>query len=252
MITGNTKILEYDEFFVKEYNYLLGFTRSIDVKHDYENLLHDVYLKCRNRIAVSGYSGNTYMNFVRVSIQNTYKTFYRDKKPTIDIERPEVNNCVEEKLLDEQEYEDYKQTYNLEMSYINTYIYAYVNRYYDKKQEFIFKTYTILKHKQLNYKQLSIATGYSLDYVSKIVRKIKKDLRKHLWYYIENGEDKMDTKLLLERVATILATDLNKNIGNYKQAYIDVFHKSWTGCSCNMRVMRQQLLDWYNNNKDKS
>lgn len=245
------KVREFNRFFTKEYKYLRGFAKSIDIRNDYESLLHDCYLKCLTRIAVSGYSGSTYLNFVRVTITNSYKTAYRDKKHTQDIETPEISNEVEEQLQSEQQYQDYLQAFNLDVSYINTYIYAYVNRYYDLKHEYIFKTYTILKHKQLTYKQLSTATGFTLDYVSKIVRRIKKDLQKHLWYYIQNGEELMDKKLLVEKVGVVIQTDFNRNLGNYKDVYIEVFGHPWTGCSCNMRVMRQQLIDWYNQNKDK-
>jgi len=187
-MTGATIVQMYDDFFVKNYQYLLGFTKSIDVKNDYENLLQDVFIVCRTRIMKSGFTGNTFLNYVRVTIMNRYKTSYRDKRYSIDIEDP--NHCeeIEDILLSEHDYQQQCKDYDNEMVFLNTMAFEYVNRFFNEKENMVFRTYYVLKHKHLNYKQLSLATGYSQATVSNVIKTIKKDLRANLLTYINTGE----------------------------------------------------------------
>jgi len=187
-MTGITKIEEFNNFFVNEYKYLLGFSKSIDPRNDYESLLHNCYLKIYQRIALSGYSGSTYLNFMRCTIMNTFKTNYRDKKHTIDAEDLHVVNEVEDYLRDQEDYLDQQKENDEKNQIINTYVYEYVQKYYSPQENMVFKTYFVLKHKHLNYKQLSQATGLSMNAVSIIIKKIKKDLKANLKNYMLNGE----------------------------------------------------------------
>jgi len=245
----NIKVKEFDEFFVKEYKYLKGFAKSINVKNDYENLLHDVYIKCRGRIALSGYSGQTYMNFIRVSIMNTYKTNFRDTKYTIDFNNYDYSSEIEEKLQSDNKYEELRLQYDNDIIFINTLAYEYVDRYFTEKENAIFKTYYLLKHKQLNYKQLAEATNYSITSVSNTIKKIKKSLKENLLCYINTGLNKMELEDKLKKVEEILKKDLRHNLGEYKQIYLLVFGKGWSGCSCQLNNLRQSLVTWYDKNK---
>ena len=175
-MTGDT-VLQFNNFFIQNYNYLLGFSRSIDVKNDYEDLLHNCYLKCHRRIALSGYSGTSFLNFIRITIINTYKTNYRDKKHTVDFEGQNYNSMVEDILLNDFENELSRKQYINDVQFINTMIYEYVNKYFNEKENMIFKTYFLLKYKHLNYKQLADATGYSITSVSNTIKNIKKELK---------------------------------------------------------------------------
>jgi len=263
-MTGQTKTQEFNQFFISNYDMLLGFAKSINVKNDYESLLHDCYIKCHKRIDLSGYSGNTYLNFMRVTITNTYKTAYRDRKPMVAISThgedsvlsggdnrlQSWNAKAEAKLLDDYEYELYRQEYDREMSFYNTMVYAYVNKYFDARDNMIFKTYYVLKSKHLNYKQLAAATNLSMTSVSNCIKHIKKSLRNNLMCYLNTGMNKMELQALLNKVQAILLTDPRQNKQNYRETYQQVFEKPWNGCSCNTEPMRQALRAWYDKNKD--
>lgn len=250
MITGDTKIKEFDNFFVNNYKFLLNFTKSIDTRNDYESLLHDCYLKCHTRISISGYSGSTYLNYMRCTIMNTYKTSYRNRKYTVDIEHPDYQEVVEERLLEDFEYHEQRKDYDNEMSFLNTMAFEYVNKYFSPRDNMIFKTYYVLKHRHLNYKQLAIATNLSQTSVSNCVKNVKKSLKENLVCYINTGYNVMELKELLLKVEAILKTDHRANKRNYMELYLKIYNKNWTGCGCNTAPLHQALKSWYDKNKE--
>jgi RNA polymerase sigma factor (sigma-70 family) len=186
---NDEKVIEFNEFFIKEYQYLMGFSKSINPQSDYESLLHDCYLRCRDRIEINGYEGTNYMNFMRVTIMNTFKSNYRNlkKRQIIDIENQNYYNTIEDILLQKEEQQEQEIEAIHQNEYLTTMIYEYVDNFYNQKENYIFKTYFILKHRHLNYKQLAQATGYSITSVSNVIKRIKKDLRKNIYSYIITG-----------------------------------------------------------------
>jgi len=184
------KTKEFDEFFKENYKYLNEFSKSINPKNDYKSLVHDVYLRTRTRINEHGYDGHDYLNFTRVALMNLFKSNYRSekKKTMINIENEDYYQTIEQILLqkeEQNEQENDRQNLNV---YLTTMVYDYIDHYYNQKEVFIFRTYYLLKHKHLNYKQLAEATGYSITSVSNIIKKMKKDLRQNLKSYILNGQ----------------------------------------------------------------
>lgn len=250
-MSGNTKtVKEFDKFFSQNYKYLLGFTKSIDVRNDYESMLHDCYLKCRTRLALSGFSGHNYLNYTRVTIINTYKTSYRDMKRTIDYTSVEHENEIEDALQQNFEYDEANKQYDYEMVYLNTLAYEYVNKYFNPKENAIFRTYYLLKHKKLNYKQLALATHYSQNTVSNTIKRIKKDLKINLMCYINTGLNKMELADKIKLAEDTLAKPFQKNLGLYKQTYITVFGKPFkSSCNCQIPRIRTDLQTWVANNK---
>lgn len=248
-MTGNTQLHEFNTFFASNYDFLLGFAKSINTKSDYESLLHNSYLKCAKRVDLSGYSGSTYLNFVRVVITNTYKTNYRDTRHTIDADHPDYQEEIETVLAEEHEYQEQKRLREQEMSYINTQAFDYVDKYFSPRDNMIFKTYYVLKHKHLNYKQLAEATGYSITSVSNTIKKIKKQLRVNLLTYINTGYNNMELQDLIKKVEALIPSSVESNVQNYRETYFQVFGKHWSGCSCNKSTMREALRTWLNKTK---
>lgn len=243
----NNDVIEYDKFFTENYKYLLGFSKSINPNADWESLTHDVYLKCRKRIYLSGFTGSNYLNFTRVSLINTYKTNYRDKKHNVDLHEKTYLVSIENKLINEDEQQKQEIDRDYRVQIINTHAYDYVDKYYGQKQNMIFKTYYVLKHRHLNYKQLAKATGYSITSVSNCIKEIKKDLKANLNCYINTGLRIMELELLLKKIEEILKTDVRQNKQNYMELYLEVFGKHFSGCSCNLANLRENLKTYYNN-----
>jgi DNA-directed RNA polymerase specialized sigma24 family protein len=245
---NNEQVKQFDEFFVKNYNYLLSFTKSIDCKSDFENLLHTVYLKCRANIEEKGYIGNEYMNFTRVALMNTYKSQYRSQKnkTIIDIEDPNYNTIIEETLLTKSEQVQQEELLERELSYIINGIYEYLEIYFNKKEVFIFKTYFLLKHKHLNYKQLSDATGYSMTSVSNIIKRIKKELRQNLAIYLKTGNNMAE---LLRQLEILFCKSPTTYWREYLEIYKKIYGTNFQGCKCKSEKIRTVLREWYNQNK---
>lgn len=244
------KVKEFDKFFVDNYRYLLGFTRSIDVKNDYQNLLHDCYLKCKTRLLLSGFSGNSYMNYTRVTIMNQYKTNYRDCKRTIDFHNEDYEEEIEDNLQLKEDFEQQSRQHDYEMVFLNTMIYDYVNKYFTPKENMIFRTYYVLKHKHINYKMLAEVTHYSQTSVSNVVKKIKKELRTNLMCYINSGMNVMELKDKIKLAEDTLAKPFQKNLGLYKQTYITLYGKPFhTSCNCQISKIVKQIQEWLSKNK---
>jgi len=182
------KSKEFDKFFETEYDYLLSFAKSIDPKAPYEDLLHDCYGKIKDRIVANGFTGDTFLNFTRVTLMNTYKSNYRllQKRPQVPYHDLNFKYKIENTLQTEREQIEQEEQRQNSIEYLNTMIYCYIDEKYNEKERFVFKTYYLLKPKKLNYRTLAEATGYSITTVSNIIKKMKKDLRQNLIPYI-NG-----------------------------------------------------------------
>ena len=183
------KVREFDEFFVKEYDYLVQFSRSIDPQSQYEDLLHDCYLRCKDRITVNGYSGLTFMNFMRVTIMNTYKSNYRlqQKRPQIHFDNENYYATIETNLQIKRDQEQQEMEYQSQVSFINTMLYGYIDENFDERDRFVFKTYFLLRNKKMNYKTLAEVSGFSITTVSNIIKRMKQDIKMNLENYI-NGQ----------------------------------------------------------------
>lgn len=182
------KVKEFDQFFIQQYDYLKLFSKSINPQADYEGLLHDVYVKCKDRITIAGFTGQTFLNFTRVALMNTYKSNYRlrQKRQQIDICDENYYGFIEENLQQKLEQEEQDQELQNTISYVNTMVYSYIDENYNEKDKFIFKTYFLLKPKKINYRQLSEATGFSITAVNNTIKRMKVDIRTNLEQYI-NG-----------------------------------------------------------------
>jgi RNA polymerase sigma factor (sigma-70 family) len=245
---NENKVKLFDEFYVENYKYLLGFSKSINPKADYESLTHDVYLRARTRIEENGYSGETFMNFIRVALMNLYKSQYRNEKNKIiiDIDDEDYYQCIEESLSIKEEQEEQEREKQHQTEYITAMIYEYLDKYYSQKDIFVFKTYYQLRHRYLNYKQLAIACDMSITSVSNKIKTIKKDLKRNLVSYIYGGI-KMDELLL--QVEKLLEKNVSQYFQEYDMMHRKIFGSDWKGCRCKSSKLHDKLKEWYINNK---
>lgn len=239
----------FDRFFCKEYNYLKGFTKSINPQHHYADTLHDCYLRARNRIAENGFTGTTYLNYFRVTLMNYFKSQYRNKKQhqLIDIENPDYMGLTEQILAMKEEQEEQQKELDITNIYLTSNVYEFLNKYASAKEQFIFRSYFLLHKHHINYKELSRITGYSITSVSNIIKRLKKDLRRSIKCYIINGIS-MD-ELLLE-VENQLKEPINAgNEEKYKALYKKIWGQDYRGCSCKRQKLANEIINWYNQNR---
>jgi len=243
------KIREFDQFYSNNYRYLLGFSKSINPQADYESLTHDLYIRARNRIEVNGFSGDTFLNYTRVGLMNLYKSNYRsDKKhQLIDIENPDYYGCVEEHLQMKEYQEEQQDELNNLNTYLTSNVYEYLDKYTTPKEQYIFKTYYLLSHHHINYKELSRITGYSITSVSNIIKRLKKQLRVSLSLYIREG---INMEELLEQTRLQLLEPINAgNWEKYKALYKKIYGSDYRKCECKRQNLMNEIINWYNQNK---
>ena len=242
---------EFDDFFVKNYNYLLGFSKSINPKADYESLLQDCYIKCVNRIEVNGYTGSSFLNYTRVVIMNQYKSNYRNKKHImLTLDEPIVESETECLLQLNEINEEQQKERDKWAGYVNTYIYDYVEKYYSPKEIFIFKTYFKLRNKKINYEELSDLTGYSVSTVSNIIKRIKKDIKFNINIYIKTNMNADELTSLIDELGTLLKKDITSNWDEYMSMYQRINGTKWNGCKCKSFTLKKSLEKYYNENKN--
>ena len=245
----NPQVQEFDQFFKSNYKYLCGFSRSIDVKNDYESLLHDSYLRCRDRIAKNGYQGKDYLNYTMVTIMNLYKTQYTQSRnyQKIEFENPDYQSNIEYQLQLKESQEQQEQELYYRAIFLNTMVFEYLDRYCTPREIFIFKTYFLLKHKRLNYEQLSQATNLSVKTVSTTIKKVKKELQRNIISYINTG---MSMEELITSVETLLKTrSITRNWQEFVDMYFRITGQRWVGCKCKAQKLYDWLNDWVKNNK---
>lgn len=250
MVTGHTKEIQaFNQFFENNYRYLRNFCKSIDPKHHYEDTLHQCYLKAHDKIDKCGYDGDDFLNYFRVIIMNTFKGNYTQEKKYsfIDIEDPNFIPYIDNILLYNEDQEDQETELHHRNIYINSVIFEFLDKYCTQKEVFIFKSYFLLHHKKLTYKKLAEITGYSLNSVANIIKRIKKQLRKDLVSYINTG---LTMEELINEVKILLDTKL---IGRDWNAYCDMYKKitgnRWTACKCKSQRLLSWMQNWYNTNK---
>lgn len=193
-MTGETiykhLVQDFDRFFVKKYEKLLNEAVSITQHYEYSNdMVNDAYLKVRQRIWLSGYTGTNFHGFVWQSISNEWKVLCNRKKIRHFIDIDDHDNHfndiehAEQYLLTEEEWNQKQEEYYQKIEYIVRILFNYIETKYNEKEAYLFKTYFLLGE---TYKQLSVRTKYSQAYISNTIKPIKKDLKNNFTQFLKS------------------------------------------------------------------
>jgi RNA polymerase sigma factor (sigma-70 family) len=193
-MTGETihkeLVIKFDNFYTKKYNQLLSEARSITQHNEYsDDIVNDTYLKVRNRIWLSGYTGNNFHSFCWRSIQNEWFVQCNRKKIRhfIDIDdRDKYNddiNKAEIILLNEEEWNQRQEEYYRSIENIVMILFKFIEINYSERDAYLFKTYFLLGE---TYSELSERTGYSKALISKVIKPQKKAIKINFERYLKN------------------------------------------------------------------
>lgn len=195
-MTGETIYLnlvkDFDRFFETKYEKLLNEAVSITQHYDYSaDMVNDAYLKVRQRIWLSGFTGNNFHGFLWQSISNEWKVLCNRKKIRhfVDIDSSDNEDGyyhsdrikAENVLLLEDEWNKQQEEYYQKIEFIVRILFNYIETHYNEKEAYLFKTYFLLGE---TYKELSIRTGYSQSYISNTIKPIKKKLKHNFIDYL--------------------------------------------------------------------
>lgn len=185
VLSGKTLIDTYDRIFTNNYNKL-----KYAVSDNQEDLLHQVYIKNRKRFennnvfTATTNVENQLLNYISLSIHNHNKTV---KKQESVINKLELDNEAEIKLLRNEKQEHDEKIYEKQLQFLIQELFKYVERNYSQAEFYIFRVYYLYDEKnKMTYKRLSEITGYSMSTVCNIIKTIKKDVKKNLINDINN------------------------------------------------------------------
>lgn len=184
------KVKEFDQFFIDNYSKLLMNANSITSHYDYSSdIVNDVYLKVRQRIELSGFTGTNYFGFCWMSIQNDWFVLCNRKKIRHFIDIDDHDNHfndierAEQYLLTEEEWNQKQEEYYQKIEFIVRILFNYIETNYNEKESYLFKTYFLLGE---TYKQLSVRTNYSQAYISNTIKPMKRDLRNNFTEFLKS------------------------------------------------------------------
>ena len=191
-MTGETAfkhlVHDFDQFFVNKYEKLLNEAVSITQHYDYsQDMVNDAYLKVRQRIWVSGFTGTNFHGFVWQSLSNEWKVLCNRRKIRhfVDIDDQENNYLdiekAEQYLLTEEEWNKVQEQYYQRIERIVMILFNYIETNYPERDAYLFKTYFLLGE---TYKELSIRTGYCQSTISNTIKPIKKKLKVEFENYL--------------------------------------------------------------------
>jgi len=195
-------VKEFDEFIKNNYRKLLNDALSITQHYDYStDIVNDTYIKIRNRIELSGFTGNVY-GYFWMSVSNEWRVLCNRKKirkfVELDIEQDSEANShgnnnhtskikyndrehAEQVLLQNEEWDKIEEEYFNRIMWICNLLYNWIEVNYDDREAYLFKTY--FKHGD-TYEELSIRTGIDKPTISRIIKPIKRRLREEFQDYI--------------------------------------------------------------------
>jgi RNA polymerase sigma factor (sigma-70 family) len=198
-MSGTTVMLQSFDKFV-QHNYPKLLTHAMVVTKNYEDasdLLHNVYIKIKQRIIESGYTTQRYITYFCTAISNTFFAERKAKKNRIGY--VDIDECyldLEKILEHNDESWQQQEEFHQEKEYLTKMIFKFLENKYNDKEIYIFKCYYLFYPERMTYQKLSDQTGVSITYCSKIIKEIKMDIHQNLFKFIKNYDDnRRETKI---------------------------------------------------------
>ena len=184
------KVKEFDEYFVKNYEEHYRSCKTIAksyVNDDILDILHDAYIKVRNRIEKSGFNGTNYGGYLYLSIKNEFLIKKRNEKKYKEVGydiNPNMYFEVEHLLLEFEEIAQSTAEYDRDLMYVSEKLFKFVEIHFDEKTNYVFRSYYLLPKQ--TYRKISARTNFTLKEISYIMKNTKKKIRKDFVKWVEN------------------------------------------------------------------
>lgn len=186
-MTGHTKqVHEFDKWISVNYNQLQAYCGKYRISED---TLNDVYLNVRGLIARSGLTQTFYQTYVKRAISN-YEINRKKKengKHYIDFTNEDYQNCIEDKLIENDDSEKETQQYREDVMYFSKMLFIYLQPRYDEEFQFVFRSYYLMQGR-MTYKKLTAMTGLNKNKCTTIIQTMKKDIRTNFIKWLQNDE----------------------------------------------------------------
>lgn len=183
-------VQRFNTWFSVNYNTLQRYCKKY--RYD-EEILHDVYINIHDRITRSGYTESYFMTYVKRSIRNLRinEGKKQNNKHWIDIDDEDYCNTIENKLIEEDEFEKDTQQYREDIMYFSKMLFKFINdRKYTDEWQFIFRCYYLMPNR-FTYNKLTVMTGIDKSKCTRIIKTMKKDIRDNFETWLQRESIKV-------------------------------------------------------------
>lgn len=190
-MTGFTlQAQEFDDWISCNFNELLKYGKRYKIEND---LIIETYLNVKNRILISGYTGNQYMTFFKRSLRNLH---INEKKKLngryeIDFTNEDFTVTIENKLQEQDDTDRDTQLYREDVMYLSKKLFEYLmtEGRYNEEWNFVFRSYYLMAGR-MTYAKLNVMTGIDKVKCCRIIKTIKKDIRTGFlsWLKLQNND----------------------------------------------------------------
>lgn len=184
------KVKQFDVYFNTKYKKIKSSAVSI-LKHrdDTDDIIHDVYLKVRDRISRDGYDGDNFMGYLYRTFQNELRLAKnREKKiKHLDIDDENIAFITDWVMLDNEEIKTSTVEYREDILYITKMLFSFLNLHFSEKEQYLFRTYYLSKQK-MTYKDLAKQTKYEYNSCDSIIKDMKKKIRLDFLNWLHNND----------------------------------------------------------------
>jgi len=178
-------VTEFDNWINCNYQDLIKYCKKYRINED---ILPQVYLNIRDRIERLGYSGDTFMTYIKHSI-----TFYRineakknNNKHFIDFQDEDYTISIDNKLLNEDYDEKKTREYRENVMYLSKMLFIYLNKKeYPDDWQFVFRCYYLMEEK-MTYSKLRDMTGINKNKCTTIIQTMKKDIKENFQTFLND------------------------------------------------------------------
>lgn len=188
-MTGNTNEINiFNNWFSDNYGILQKYCNRYKIDQD---LLNDVYINVRDRIARSGYTQTYFKTYVVRSLRNLQ---INEKKKLngryeIEFENEDYTNTIENKLQEKDYEERDTQQYREDVMYLSKKLFEYLMQEgrYSEEYNFVFRSYYLMPGR-MTYSKLHQMTGIDKVKCCRIIKTIKRDIRLNFLQWLNNGQ----------------------------------------------------------------
>jgi hypothetical protein len=183
-------LLRFNTWYQSTYPKLLNYSQRNRIPQD---VVNDSYLKVIEKIDKTGFVGDTFMTYCKMSITNMHiNNLKKNKYHHVDVSDINFLKTIEHKLLEDHEDMLDSVQYQEDLLYFSKNLFKYIEtRDYSDEWKFIFRSY-FLSEGRFTYRKLTMVTGYNKNLCTKVITTMKRDIKDNLTNWIKDNDRTRD------------------------------------------------------------
>lgn len=177
----NKDIEQFNEYFNNNYDHFKDYCERYDYPID---LLHHAYEMMVKKIEKTGFENNHYATYIIRTICNTH---INNKKHSYNKKTDFIPDKKHFEVVDDND--DIEEVKYMKNQYIVSKLFKYIQNHLQCTEEeiMVWKLY-YLSSEKMTYKKVNEITGINKNRITKILRKIKKELNNNFKQYLEDDK----------------------------------------------------------------